>query len=154
MTRTPYPVTADNDILDVLRLIQDAFAYMEGRIHPPSSMQSLTAENRRAHCRSGEIWAVGKPLVACVVLTEKGNDLYVGKLAVGPNARHKGYARGLIAHAETRAKALGKLGLLLNVRIELTENHAAFEKMGFDQTGTGTPPGLSKPTYLIMRKPL
>lgn len=148
-------ITADSpEIAALLSLIRDAFAFMEGRITPPSSAQNLTEERLRDQCRTSEVWAIGAPPLACIVLSERDNALYIGKLAVARHARHKGHARRLVAQAASRSETLGKTCLLLDVRIELTENHAAFRKMGFVQTGTGTHDGFAQPTFLTMRKPL
>ena len=54
----------------VLRLLQEAFAYMEGRIDPPSSLRDLTPEALTRQAEVGEIWVIGAPL-ACVFLTPK-----------------------------------------------------------------------------------
>ena len=68
----------------LLRLIQTNFAYMEGRIDPPSSMHDLTTEAIERQSESGEIWVVeddGHP-IACVFLTPREGALYIGKLTV------------------------------------------------------------------------
>ncbi len=136
----------------VLNLIQKSFAFMEGRIDPPSSMHRLTAESISDHCRKEEVWCIGEPPVACVFFTVKNDRLYVGKLAVEEAARGQGLAREMIELATTRAKALGFSALELQVRVELTENQAAFKKMGFVKTGEDAHEGYDHPTSFTMRK--
>ncbi len=79
---TPHRASDPYDWAALLDLIRRAFAGMEGRIDPPSSMHALTPESIAAQARSGEVWVIGAPPVACVFLTPKPGALYLGKLAV------------------------------------------------------------------------
>ncbi len=135
----------------VLALIQRAFAGMEGRIDPPSSVHRLTAEGIAAQARTGEIWVV-PPLQACMFLTPKDGRLYLGKLAVEPALQGRGLARQLVALAEERARALGFAILELETRVELTENHAIFARLGFVETGRKAHPGFDRPTSITFAK--
>ena len=139
------------DWLGVLALIQRAFAGMEGRIDPPSSVHRLTAEGIAAQARTGEIWVV-PPLQACMFLTPKDGRLYLGKLAVEPALQGRGLARQLVALAEERARALGFAILELETRVELTENHAIFRHLGFVETGRKAHPGFDRPTSITFAK--
>lgn len=136
----------------LLQLIQEAFAYMEGRIDPPSSMHRLTPESIAQQARAAEVWAIGTPPRACVFLTPKDHSLYIGKLAVAKDARRQGLARTLIDLAETRARALGLPTLELETRVELTENHATFRAMGFVETGRSAHPGFDRPTSITFQR--
>ncbi len=152
---TPERLEAEDPRLpEVLALIQRCFAYMEGRIDPPSSMLNLTVEAMSAHCKSGEIWILGQPVVACVFLTPKEDCLYLGKLAVDGTRRGAGLARVLIDHALLRARDLHLPALELQTRVELVENHATFSRLGFVQTGTTTHMGYDRPTSLVFRRPV
>lgn len=138
----------------VLDLIQRSFAYMEGRIDPPSSMHRLSPAAIAEQCKVGEVWVIGSPPKACVFLTPKADCLYLGKLAVDTRVRRQGLARRLIRLATDRASALGLPALELKTRIELTENHETFEKLGFSVTAQGYHDGYGRPTNLIMRRPV
>lgn len=136
------------DFGPVLSLIRDAFAFMDGRIDPPSSMHRLTEAALSEAARDSEVWVreeAGAP-IACVVLTPRADDLYLGKLAVAQSHRRQGLARQMVDLALGRAKTLGKPALTLQTRIELTENQAAFEAMGFTRTGETAHEGYSRPT--------
>lgn len=149
---TPYQCLDPYDWAALLALIQTEFAFMQGRIDPPSSMLRLTAEALAAQSRSAEIWAIGHPPHACVILTPKADALYVGKLAVAADHRRKGLARALIDLAESRARALGLPGLELETRVELVGNQATFVALGFVETARTAHPGYDRPTSITYRR--
>jgi GNAT superfamily N-acetyltransferase len=151
---TPYRATAPFDWEGLLALIRDAFGAMDGRIDPPSSIHDLTLDQIARQSEHGEIWVVGRPVVACVFLTARPGALYLGKLAVSEPERRRGHARRLVDIAAERAKALGLPALELQSRIELTENHETFRAMGFVQTGATAHPGFDRPTSLTFRREL
>lgn len=143
-----------DDPRPVLALIRAEFADMAGRIDPPSSMHRLTATDVARQAATGEVWG-GGPVdapVACVFLTPKPGALYLGKLAVAGPARGQGVARRLVALAEERARALGLPALELQTRVELTENHAVFARLGFRRTDGTAHPGYDRVTSLTFRK--
>lgn len=144
----------DPRLVGVLDLIRRAFAGMEGRIDPPSSMHRLTVETLSEAAGNEELWAIGDPPVACILLAVKDDALYLSKLAVDEAARGRGLARRLVELAERRATDLGLAALELQTRVELTENHAAFARLGFVKTADFTHPGYDRATSLTMRKPI
>ena len=146
---TPRHATQE-DLPATLALIQSAFAFMEGRIDPPSSMHRLTVDD----LAQSEVWVIGAPPLACIVLTPKTDALYLGKLAVAAAERGKGHARTLIDHAEARARALGLSALELQTRIELIENQRTFEAMGFTELARTAHEGYDRPTSITYRRPL
>jgi len=139
----------DYDWPGVLDLIRQAFAGMEGRIDPPSSLHRLTVGALAAH--EGEVW-VDAPLRACMVLTVKPGRLYLGKLAVRPDLQGQGLGRGMVARAEERARALGLPVLELETRVELVENHATFTRLGFREVGRSAHDGFDRPTSITFQK--
>ncbi|WP_050527869.1 GNAT family N-acetyltransferase [Pseudorhodobacter aquimaris] len=146
----PFRPKAPYDWDALYALIKRAFAGMEGRIDPPSSLHEMSAGTLATH--PGEIWVIGRPARACVILTPKPDCLYLGRLAVDKPWLGKGYARSLINHAEARARDLGLPVLKLESRIELVENHAIFFALGFRQSDVSTHKGFSTPTSLIFTK--
>lgn len=151
---TPIRATGAYDWAALLDLIRDAFAYMDARIDPPSSMHRLTAEALADLARTGEIWVIedaARP-VACVVLSHMADALYLGKLSVAPGFRGRGVARVLVETAASRAKAHGHPRLRLQVRVELIENQRAFAAMGFVETGRSAHPGFERPTSITMER--
>ena len=144
----------DPALADVLTLIRTAFSAMDGRIDPPSSMHRLTEATLARAARVGELWAIGAPPVASVLLEAREGALYLSKLAVAPGHRRQGLAARLMSLAETRARARGLGALELNTRVELTENHATFHALGFERIAETAHPGFDRPTSVLMRKAL
>lgn len=142
----------DADLRDILALIQCSFAYMDGRIDPPSSMHRLTAQDIARHCTQGEVWTMGDPIAACMFLSVEPEFLYVGKIAVAEGQRGRGLASQLIELAEDRARDRGVPALELSVRVELVENRATFEKLGFSVIAQRSHKGYARPTFLRMRR--
>ena len=153
----PHRVSLDYRHWDaVLHLILDAFAYMDGRIDPPSSAHRLTVADMVAQAGAGAVWIIedaGAP-VACLFAKVEGEALYLGKLAVAGPFRGHGLARLLIDAAEAEARALGLAWLELESRIELTEYHTAFARMGFVETGKSAHAGYDRSTSITMRRPV
>ena len=151
----PHRLTRDDPRLsEVLTLIRGSFTFMDGRIDPPSSMHRLTQAVIQDQCNTGEVWTLGRPVTACIFLTPQPDSLYIGKLAVAETHRGQGLARQLVTHAETRARARGLTTLMLETRIELVENHAAFARLGFSIMAKAAHPGYARPTFVVMHKAL
>jgi ribosomal protein S18 acetylase RimI-like enzyme len=149
---TPHRAHDPYDWPALLSLIQTEFAFMDGRIDPPSSMHALTPDSIALQARTGEVLVLGHPPVACVFLTPKPQALYVSKLAVAAAHRGKGLARRLIDLAETRARALHLPALELQTRVELTENQATFRALGFVEVARTAHPGFNRPTSITYRR--
>lgn len=146
----------DPALASVLSLIRTSFAYMEGRIDPPSSMHNLTQDALERQAAEAEVWAVEDDgrVVACVVLTPRPPALYLGKLAVAHTHRGQGLARRLVALAAERARRLGLDKVELQSRVELTDNHSVFAALGFKVAGETAHPGFDRTTSLTFIKPV
>lgn len=139
---------------EVLALIMQAFAFMDGVIDPPSSAHLLTVDGLRdkAGRENGFAALDGGRIVGCVFALERADDLYVGKLAVSPDRQGQGIGRRLMRAVEDLALDRGKAALELQTRIELTANHAAFARLGFHETERTAHEGYARPTSITMRK--
>ncbi len=149
---TPHRAADPYDWPAVLALIHRAFAYMEPRIDPPSSLHRLTPQGLARMARDGELWVLGAPPMACMVLTPEPDALYLGKVAVDPPLQGRGTGRALVALAEDRARALAKPVLRLQARVELTELHAFYLRLGFTETARTAHPGYARPTSITFEK--
>lgn len=153
----PVRLTPDDDMQAVHALLMAAFATMDGRIDPPSSLLRMSPESFAEEARTKELWAIPDPeggYLACMVLTPQPGQLYLGKLAVAASQRGAGLARLMIAHAVARARALGLPALVLQTRVELTENHATFIRLGFIETGRTAHDGYDTPTSITFTRPV
>lgn len=152
MTGTVVGVTRDwTDWEAVHTLLTHAFAGMEGRIDPPSSLLRMSARDLAAQSELLTAVAASR-LVGCLIIEDRGDMLYLGKLAVSLDARRRGIARLLVDHAESIARERKVPALLLQTRIELVENHATFRAMGFVEVGRTAHPGYNSPTSITFRK--
>jgi len=141
---------------NVRTLVLDAFAYMEGRIDPPSSALRLTAESMQADASEGALLLAERAdqLVGCVFVRPKDDALYVHKFAVRPGLQGLGVGKLLMAAVRAEAARLGIATLELQTRIELSRNHATFARMGFVKTGETAHAGFDRPTSITMRAPV
>lgn len=139
---------------ELLVLIREAFAEMEGRIDPPSSVLRLTTTAIAAQAASGAVFVAEEDgaLVGSLFAEPRGEALYLSKLAVRADRRGRGLARALIEVAAAEARSMGLGALEIETRIELTGNHAAFAAMGFIKTGENAHPGYDRPTSIAMRR--
>lgn len=140
----------------LLTLLRESFAYMEGRIDPPSSLQSFDAAQLAAKAAQEQLVLAtmnGEP-VGCLFAAVKGDVLYLGKIAVKPDLRGQGIARRMFDLAESYARGCGLKAMELQARIELTENHRTFMALGFVKTGEGRHPGYGRATDVNFRKRL
>jgi predicted N-acetyltransferase YhbS len=151
---TPRRVTESDELPAVLALIRAAFAGMEGRVDPPSSMHRLTVASLAREAETGEVWVIrdGAATVACAILSPRPGQLYLGKLAVDARWRGRGLARRLVDVALRRAAALCLPQVVLQTRVELAENHAAFAALGFRVIGQTAHPGYLRPTSLTFAR--
>lgn len=139
----------------LLDLIRSAFAYMDGTIDPPSSVHLLNVESLRAKALS-EIALVAIEdgnLLGCIFCKpETTGSLYVGKLAVRPQAQGKGIGFLLLTKVEEIAGEMAIKSLRLETRIELVGNHAKFSAWGFVKTAENAHPGFDRTTSIEMTK--
>jgi GNAT superfamily N-acetyltransferase len=137
-------------------LLRSTYAYMDGRIDPPSSLLRMDARQLEAKSRD-EILILAledQRLVGCAFAQLRDDCVYVGKLAVDERIRRRGVARKLMAAAETLARENTRGCVELETRIELVENHRTFEALGFVKVGESAHPGFDRPTSITMRKAL
>jgi ribosomal protein S18 acetylase RimI-like enzyme len=141
----------------LLALILASFAYMRPRIDPPSSALLLTLAGLKQKARVEKAYAAVENgiVLGCIFCKPEPPDcLYIGKLAVAPDAQGRGAGRMLLQAAETYAAECKLTCLRLETRIELVENHRIFAKWGFVRTAEGRHPGFTRPTFIEMRKTL
>ncbi len=126
---------------------------MDGRIDPPSSLHMMTADSLRqkAQVETLLLARVNHLIAGCMFCREDGAFLYVGKVAVEPENQTTGIGRKLFGAAFQIARNAGMAGLELETRIELTEIHAFFERLGFVKVGESAHAGYDRSTSITMR---
>ena len=129
---------------------------MEGRIDPPSSLVRWTPERLAEEAKAGFaiIGETGAATVACAFAKPVGEALYLGKIAIDAALRGRGLLRQIFAIAEAEAGLAGCAALILESRVELTGNHAAFAACGFRKIDETAHEGYDRPTSITMEKRL
>jgi predicted N-acetyltransferase YhbS len=137
-------------------LIRRAFGPMDGVIDPPSSTHLLTAQSLadKAGREQAFIAQQDGDLVGCVFLEDRGDHLYLGRFAVDPSRHGQGIGRALMEAAFAHARALNRSAIEMQARIELTDNHAIFKRLGFSEISRTSHPGYTRPTSITFRKAL
>ena len=137
-------------------LLAESFAYMDGRIDPPSSLAAMAPETLRAKAAEETLVTLweGDALVGCGFLRDTGRSVYLGKLAVRADRRGRGLLRRILAEADAMARARGRPVLELQTRVELTENHATFAALGFREVEQTAHAGYDRPTSVTMERPV
>lgn len=143
-----------SDWPNLLGLVRDAFAYMDSRIDPPSSLKRMGVEALKAKAAQETLIVAEDDgaIIGCAFAALQDDCVYLGKVAVAQSARGKGVARAMFAAAEALALAHGREFLELQTRVELVENHAAFAALGFKKVAESSHPGYNRPTSITMRR--
>ena len=83
---------SDPDWQSLLALLQETYAYMEGRIDPPSSLNQMDLDSLISKSRNEEmILAVeAGELLGCLFATKKGGAFYLAKIAVSKSRQGQG----------------------------------------------------------------
>ena len=149
------PVDFD-DWTGLLALLNTSFAYMEGRIDPPSSLLRMTADSLKAKAQNEDLFLILKDTrpIACLFGIAQEQDYYIGKLAVADAHRGLGLGQALVDAAAREAYRRGLSALRLETLVELRENHRAFRAMGFQLIGASAHKGHSRATSFTFRRPL
>lgn len=142
------------DWSEVHRLLVKCFAYMDGRIDPPSSLTRMPPEAvaQKARDETVILAKADRQLIGCAFLTERADAIYLGKVAIDPAYRGRGILAQMIDAADTAARAAGKRHLELQTRVELIENHRTFERVGFRKWAETRHPGFDRTTSITMRR--
>ena len=129
---------------------------MASRINPPSSLLRMDAAEFEKKSRD-EVLIIAmqrERLVGCAFAALREDCVYVGKLAVHEAVRGRGIARRIMDAAETVARQNARPFIELQTRIELTENHQTFARLGFSKVNEYSHPGFDRPTSITMRRPV
>ena len=127
----PRPATAA-DLPAIREVVGAAYArYLSRMDRPPAPMLA----DYGAAVDAGELWVTGQPVAGLIELTEAGDALHVGNVAVHPGSQGTGLGRLLMDFAERRAILLGHTRLSLYTNEVMTENQAIYTHLGYREVG-------------------
>lgn len=86
-------------------------------------------------------------VVGFLLLLPEPDSLLLDNVAVLPSHHGRGVGRLLLAHAETRAAALGLGRVRLYTHVTMTENQRLYERIGYVETHRATEHGLTRVFY-------
>ena len=126
---------ADKDIL--VTLIRDSFRDVAGKFALPAFNAKERVESDFEKGLKYYILEVNDRTCGCVALEKAGPDLcYLGRLAVLPEYRNKGFGQALVNHLFEQARKFG----IRRVEIGIISKHRKlknwYKKLGFVQKGT------------------
>jgi GNAT superfamily N-acetyltransferase len=137
-------------------LIRLAFARQSVATDPPAS---ALRESGAAICATlaapgagGFAAWDGAAMAGCVVWQVAPPGVYLGRLAVHPDARGRGVAPRLVCAVEQVARGLGLWRVWLSTRLVLADNRRLFARLGFVETQLHAHPGYDRPTFVDMEK--
>jgi predicted N-acetyltransferase YhbS len=130
--------TSPDRLDDILAMVHAAFAGFQ----PPSGVLNETVTDLAARQRAGIVLAAqsGTEFVGSLFCEQKGDALYLTRMASAPAWRKSGIGRALLATADDEGRRAGAKRLTLRVRVTLPGNLAYFKRAGFIETGTGQEP--------------
>jgi ribosomal protein S18 acetylase RimI-like enzyme len=127
----PRPATTA-DLPAIREVVGAAYAgYLSRMDRPPAPMLA----DYGAAVDAGELWVTGQPVAGLIELTEDGDALHVGNVAVHPGSQGTGLGRLLMDFAERRAILLGHTRLSLYTNEVMTENQAIYTHLGYREVG-------------------
>ncbi len=132
------------------------FAQFRELLDPPSSAFWETDEDVAAAIGRGgaAIAWLGETPVGSVRFEPEETWLYIGRLAVIPEARRRGVAQALMHAAEAEALRFGVAETQLSMREVLPGNRALFEKLGYAVISVDPHPRNPEQNTLRLRKTL
>lgn len=140
----------------VRALMLAGFEQFRDVLDPPSSAFWESDEDvAAAIARGGAAIAwIGETPVGSVRFEPQGAWLYLGRLAVIPEARRRGVARALMLAVEAEAPRFGVGEIRLSMREALPGNRVLFEQLGYVVISVDPHPRNPEQNSLRMRKRL
>ena len=112
----------------IRHLVEAAYArYADRMDRPPAPV--LTDYRPAIH--AGQVFVLGEPIAAVIVLLDSPGTLLVENIAVDPAAQGHGLGRLLMEFAEQRAGAQGASRVTLYTNEVMTENLTIYAHLGY-----------------------
>jgi GNAT superfamily N-acetyltransferase len=131
----------DADLPAIKAVIAAAYArYLDRMDKPPAP---VLADYREA-VAAGQVWVLGAPVTAVLVLIPEQDSMLVENIAVSPAAQGTGFGRLLMEFAERQALSQGMTRMTLYTNAVMTENLAIYAKLGYQENARHTQCGYSR----------
>lgn len=85
-----------------------------------------------ANVAAGQVFVTGQPMSGLVVVEERADHLYLGNIAVHPDAQGTGVGRRLLHFVDAHARALGLSEVRLYTNALMWENQKIYPKYGYE----------------------
>ena len=130
LSHPPRPAT-EADLADITSVIAAAYARYGDRMDKPPAPVLTDYSDAIA---AGQVWVVGDPVTAVLVLVPEQDSMLVENVAVSPAAQGTGLGRRLMDFAEREALASGLRRMTLYTNEVMTENLAIYTRLGYRET--------------------
>ncbi|HEX2128245.1 MAG TPA: GNAT family N-acetyltransferase [Solirubrobacterales bacterium] len=132
----------------VLDLVRRAFEHYVPRI---GSRPRPMDEDYGEFARRGELWVLGDPIAAALVLQDADDHLWLDVVAVEPSHQGAGLGGKLLRFAEEEATRRGHSEVRLLTHELMSENRAIYGEIGYEEYDRRGEPGDS---LVFLRKRL
>jgi ribosomal protein S18 acetylase RimI-like enzyme len=134
-------LAGSQDLPAVMALNNAAYARYSDRMdQPPGPVR----HNYAPEIDAGQVWLVGEPAAAVIVLVPADNHLLINNIAVHPSAQGRGIGRQLMNFAEQQATAAGLVLLTLYTHETMVENIEFYTRLGYRETARRTDEGFRR----------
>jgi ribosomal protein S18 acetylase RimI-like enzyme len=130
LSQQPRPAT-EADLADITSVTAGAYARYRDRMDKPPAPVLTDYSSAIA---AGQVWVVGDPVTAVLVLVPEQDSMLVENVAVSPAAQGTGLGRRLMDFAERKALASGLRRMTLYTNEVMTENLAIYTRLGYRET--------------------
>src|SRR5581483_5166274 len=138
---------SEADAATIVSILRSAFQEYRALLDPPSGVHRETVESIVEKMKTGR-WVIAEldgRAVGCVVYDNRGEYVYLGRLAVLPEFRRRGIGTALIEYVEAQARALNVAHVRLGVRIVLKELRASYARRGYREIEYHAHEGYAEP---------
>jgi len=136
----PRPAT-EADLPAIRSVIVAAYARYRDRMDKPPAPVLTDYSDAVA---AGQVWLLGDPVTAVLVLILEEDSMLVENVAVSPAAQGMGLGRQLMEFAERQAVSRGLSRVTLYTNEVMTENLAIYARLGYHETGRRGQHGYSR----------
>jgi GNAT superfamily N-acetyltransferase len=129
------------DLSNITSVIAAAYGRYRDRMdRPPAPVLTDYSDAVAA----GQVWVLGDPVIAVLVLVPEQETMLVENVAVTPASQGTGLGRRLMEFAERQALSRGLRRMTLYTNEVMTENLAIYAKLGYRETARRSQDGYDR----------